>query len=71
MFKYLNNRNLRDEERSLTRILIGFTISYTSLKEYEKINLNDPDMALSQKKQDRFETNFQVYRESSAGANGD
>ncbi|WP_111880605.1 DUF4266 domain-containing protein [Aequorivita sp. CIP111184] len=49
---------------------MGLTISCTALKEYEKINLNDPDMALSQKKQDRFETNFQVYRESSAGANG-
>ena len=44
--------------------------SCTVVKEYEKVNLNDPDMLLSQKKSDRFETNFQVYREAAAGANG-
>ena len=27
-------------------------------------------MVLSQKKGDRFETNFQIYREAAAGANG-
>lgn len=47
-----------------------FLNSCTVVKEYEKINLNDPDMALSQKKSDRFETSFQVYREAAAGANG-
>ena len=40
------------------------------VKEYEKINLNDPDMVLSANKIDRFETNFQLYRESASGANG-
>ena len=44
--------------------------SCTVVKEYEKVNLNDPDMLLSQKKSDRFGTNFQVYREAAAGANG-
>ena len=44
--------------------------SCTVVKEYEKVNLSDPDMVLSQKKVDRFETNFQVYREAAAGANG-
>ena len=44
--------------------------SCVTVKEYEKINLNDPDMELSNKSVDRFETNFQVYREAAAGANG-
>ena len=40
------------------------------IKEYEKVNINDPDMVLSSKSSDRFETNFQVYREAASGANG-
>ncbi|MFI0428947.1 DUF4266 domain-containing protein [Mariniflexile sp. HMF6888] len=54
-------------------LLILFIIAFTSctvVKEYEKVNLNDPDMTLSQKKVNRFETNFQVYREAASGANG-
>jgi hypothetical protein len=50
-------------------IIAGLT-SCTTVKEYEKININDPDMALSMKKIDRFEVNFQAYRESATGANG-
>ena len=53
----------------LSLILVVFC-SCTTVKEYEKINLNDPDMTLAQKKIDRFETNYQVYREAAAGANG-
>ena len=44
--------------------------SCIAVKKYEKVNLSDPDMALSQKKFYRFETSFQVYREGSSGANG-
>jgi hypothetical protein len=44
--------------------------SCTTLKEYEKININDPDMVLSDKKLNKFETNYQVYREGASGANG-
>lgn len=44
--------------------------SCLAVKEYEKVNLNDPDVVLVQKKVDRFETNFQVYREGASGANG-
>lgn len=55
-------------------ILFCFTISVfyscTAVKESEKVYIFDPDMALSQKKVDRFETNFQTYREAAAGANG-
>lgn len=55
-------------------IIIGMiAILFTScmaVKEYEKVNLNDPDMALTRKSSDRFITNFQVYREGASGANG-
>lgn len=51
-------------------ILVLSLTSCTVVKEYEKVNLNDPDMSLSQKKVSRFETNFQVYREGASGANG-
>ncbi len=44
--------------------------SCTTVREYEKININDPDMELSTKKLERFEINFQVYREAASGANG-
>lgn len=50
--------------------LIAVISSCVAVKEFEKINLNDPDMALSANKIERFETNFQLYRESAAGANG-
>ena len=50
-------------------IFIAFS-SCVAVKEYEKVYLSDPDMDLSQKKIDRFETNFQVYREAASGANG-
>lgn len=40
------------------------------VKEYQKQNINDPDMKLTARQSERFETNFQVYREASAGANG-
>lgn len=40
------------------------------VREYEKVNLNDPDMTLAQKKLKRFSTSYQVYREGASGANG-
>ena len=51
-------------------ILFICASSCSTVREYEKININDPDMALTNKKIDRFEINFQTYRESSSGANG-
>jgi len=46
------------------------TSSCAVVKEYEKININDPDMALTDSKNKKFETSFQVYREGASGANG-
>ncbi|MBQ0786743.1 MAG: DUF4266 domain-containing protein [Oceanihabitans sp.] len=54
----------------LILIVIVTCSSCVAVKEYEKVYINDPDMDLSQKKVDRFETNFQVYREAASGANG-
>lgn len=53
--------------------LLGILLMLSScvaVKEYQKVSLNDPDMTLSANKIERFETNFQVYREGAAGANG-
>lgn len=59
----------------IKKILILFILvcsfsSCVAVKEYEKVNINDPDMELGQKVVNRFVTNFQVYREAASGANG-
>ncbi len=51
-------------------MLIPTLNSCVAVKEYEKIDLNDPDMSLSARNIDHFETSFQVYREGASGANG-
>ena len=40
------------------------------VKEYQKVNINDPDMELSEKKCDRNVTIAHSYREAAVGANG-
>ena len=50
-------------------IIISFFGACATVREYEKVYINDPDMALSSKKIDQLETNFQTYREAAAGAN--
>ena len=58
--------------KKITVVLIAifFLSSCVTVKEYEKVKLNDPDMALALKKFERFETDFQLYREAASGANG-
>jgi hypothetical protein len=51
-------------------VLVMVLSSCTVLKEYEKININDPDMVLSANKINKYETNAQLYREGASGANG-
>lgn len=69
-FSYLKSAN------SPLRILFSFFLFFmllsgcTTVKEYQKVYINDPDMELSATPAQRFETNFQVYREGAAGANG-
>ena len=44
--------------------------SCSSVKPYQKQYINDGDMELSARKSEKFEQNFQLYREGSSGANG-
>jgi hypothetical protein len=53
--------------------LITLTIMATgcsSIKEYQKMHLNDSEMELAARKSQKFETSFQLYREGASGANG-
>lgn len=54
-------------------VLLFLALCSTScvvVKEYDKVYLNDEEMLLSAKSSEQFETNFQIYREASSGANG-
>ena len=51
-------------------LCVIFLSSCVAVKSYEKMNLNDPDMDLSDRKSQKFETTFHVYREGAAGGNG-
>ena len=54
-------------------ILIVIIISFSScvvVKEYEKVNINDPDMVLADKKCDGSLSTAHAYREAATGANG-
>ena len=52
-------------------LLVGWGCSScVAVKGYERVNLNDPDMALSPTSMDGFQTTFQSYREAASGANG-
>ena len=55
----------------LILLFIGFnTASCVSIKEYQKNRINDSEMELANRKVEKFETNFYLYREGAAGANG-
>jgi hypothetical protein len=53
----------------LMGLLFGM-VSCTPVKEYQKQFLNDSEMELSARKVQKFESNFQSYREGASGANG-
>jgi len=42
----------------------------SSVKAYQKNRINDSEMELSARKSQKFEQNFQLYREGGSGANG-
>lgn len=57
--------------KGLILVLISVVLtSCATVKEYEKINLNDPDMVLADKKSDRNISTFHSYREAASGGNG-
>lgn len=51
-------------------MITGFFSSCVVVKEYEKVNINDPDMILVDKPCDRNLTTMHSYREAAVGANG-
>ncbi|MDA3904810.1 MAG: DUF4266 domain-containing protein [Bacteroidales bacterium] len=51
-------------------LIVGSFSSCVTVREYEKVKINDADMALTIKKSDRFTALFQSYREAASGANG-
>jgi uncharacterized lipoprotein len=50
--------------------LLLFLSSCTTVKEYQKMYVNDSDMELSARKTQKFEQAFQLYREGASGSNG-
>ena len=57
--------------RLLIILLLGIYMdSCVSIKEYQKNRINDSEMELANRKVEKFETNFYLYREGAAGANG-
>ncbi len=50
--------------------ILLFLSSCTTVKEYQKMYVNDSDMELSARKTQKFEQAFQLYREGASGANG-
>ena len=54
----------------LLAIISMGTMSCASVKEYQKMHLNDSEMELAARKTQKFETSFQLYREGASGANG-
>jgi hypothetical protein len=51
-------------------LLMACLAGCTSVKPYQKARLNDAEMELAARKAQKFEQNFQLYREGSSGANG-
>ena len=54
----------------MTLLFAGCLTSCVSVKAYQKMYLNDTDMALEVRKLESYEINFEAYREGAAGANG-
>lgn len=54
----------------IVALLATFSSSCTVLKEYDKMNINDPDMTLQDKQCDRNVSTMHSYREAAVGANG-
>ncbi|MBQ4915442.1 DUF4266 domain-containing protein [Maribacter sp. MMG018] len=50
-------------------VLSSFS-SCVVVKEYDKVNINDPDMILADKNCDRNVSTMHSYREAASGANG-
>lgn len=49
-------------------LVVSFT-SCVNVREYQKNRINDSEMALSNRKVEKNELNFESYREAASGAN--
>jgi uncharacterized lipoprotein len=59
------------KKMAIPLLLAGLSLSAcSSVKEYQKMQLNDSEMELAARKVQKFESNFQLYREGASGANG-
>lgn len=61
--------------KNLKILLLGLLLSCSllscqSVKEYNKMYLNDSEMNLAARKTQKPEMNFLLYREGASGANG-
>ncbi len=54
----------------LCLLVLFSNISCVNVKGYQKSRLNDSEMELANRKVEKFESNFYLYREGPAGANG-
>lgn len=54
---------------SVCGMVVMSVSSCVHLKEYQKSRLNDSEMALTNRKVEKNELNFQSYREGASGAN--
>jgi hypothetical protein len=54
----------------LAAILLTAFSGCVPVKPWQRIYLNDEEMALSARKLEMFELNVEVYREGASGANG-
>jgi hypothetical protein len=50
--------------------ILFFASACETVKEYQKNRLNDAEMALSARRVEKNEMNFQSYKEGASGANG-
>ncbi|WP_228851906.1 DUF4266 domain-containing protein [Aegicerativicinus sediminis] len=54
----------------LLALVLFSATSCVAVKEYEKVQINDPDMTLADRPCDRNILTFHSYREAASGANG-
>lgn len=54
----------------LSAFVCGISTSCVSVKEYQKMYLNDSRMTSASQKIEKFELGFESYREGASGASG-
>jgi Domain of unknown function (DUF4266) len=67
----MKNKSFKITFKLLILGISGFFVqSCVSVKEYQKSKINDAEMELANRKIEKFETSFYLYREGASGANG-